>query len=83
MLLDVRDEETGDGLSDRELRDQVVTFLVAGSETTAIGLTWAFYLLSRHPEAWERVRGEVESVIAMEIRPTGRPGVIRQTSLDY
>jgi cytochrome P450 len=63
MLLDVRDEETGAGLSDRELRDQVVTFLVAGYETTAIGLTWTFYLLSRHPGAWERVRAEVESVL--------------------
>ena len=63
MLLDVRDEETGAGLSDRELRDQVVTFLVAGYETTAVGLTWALYLLSRHPEAWERVRAEVESVL--------------------
>jgi cytochrome P450 len=63
MLLDVRDEETGAGLSDRELRDQVVTFLVAGYETTAIGLTWALYLLSLHPEAWERVRAEVEAVL--------------------
>jgi cytochrome P450 len=63
MLLDVRDEETGAGLSDRELRDQVVTFLVAGYETTAIGLTWASYLLSRHPEAWGRVRAEVEAVL--------------------
>jgi cytochrome P450 len=49
MLLDVRDEDTGAGLSDRELRDQVVNFLVAGYETTAIGLTWALYLLSLHP----------------------------------
>jgi cytochrome P450 len=63
MLLQVRDDETGAGLSDRELRDQVVTFLVAGYETTAIGLTWAMYLLSRHPGAWERVREEVESVL--------------------
>jgi cytochrome P450 len=63
MLLDVRDDETGAGLSDRELRDQVVTFLVAGYETTAIGLTWALYLLSLHPEARERVRDEVESVL--------------------
>jgi cytochrome P450 len=63
ILLDVRDDETGAGLSDRELRDQVVTFLVAGYETTAIGLTWALYLLSLHPEARERVREEVESVL--------------------
>ncbi len=63
MLLDARDEETGAGMSDRELRDQIVTFLVAGYETTAIGLTWAFYLLARYPEARDRVRAEVESVL--------------------
>jgi cytochrome P450 len=63
MLLDVRDDETGAGLSDRELRDQVVTFLVAGYETSAIGLTCALYLLSLHPEAWDRVREEVELVL--------------------
>jgi cytochrome P450 len=63
MLLEVRDEETGSRLSDRELRDQVVTFLVAGYETTALGLTWTLYLLARHPEVWERIRAEAESVL--------------------
>ena len=46
ILLDVRDDETGTGLTHRELRDQVVTFLVAGYETTAVGLTWTFALLA-------------------------------------
>jgi cytochrome P450 len=63
MLLAVRDEETGEGLSDRELRDQVITFIGAGHETTAVALAWTVYLLSRHPEADERVRAEVADVL--------------------
>jgi cytochrome P450 len=46
----------GAGLTDRELRDEVVTLLVAGHETTATGLAWAFERLLRHPEALERCR---------------------------
>ena len=43
------------GLTDRELRDQIVTFIGAGHETTAVALAWTFYLLDRHPEADERL----------------------------
>ena len=56
MLLAVRDEETGAGLTDRELRDQVLTFIGAGHETTAVALAWTIYLLCRHPEVDERLR---------------------------
>jgi cytochrome P450 len=59
MLLAVRDEETGAGLTDRELRDQVLTFIGAGHETTAVALAWTIYLLCRHPEVDERLRAEV------------------------
>lgn len=53
MLLDARDEETGEGLSDRELRDEALTMLLAGHETTANAMTWAWHLLGQHPEqAW-------------------------------
>ena len=38
------------------IRDEIVTFLIAGHETTATSLAWAFYLLARHEEAWERLR---------------------------
>ena len=62
-LLSARDEETGEGLTDLELRDQVLTFIGAGHETTAVALAWTMYLLDRHPEAQARLRAEVEDVL--------------------
>ena len=59
MLLLARDEETGAGMTDRQLRDEVMTFLLAGHETTAVALTWTWYLLDRNPDVAERLRGEV------------------------
>jgi cytochrome P450 len=55
MLLLARDED-GQPMSDRELRDELVTLLVAGHETTATGLAWAFELLLRNPPVLERLR---------------------------
>jgi cytochrome P450 len=63
LLLDARDEETGEGLTDREIRDQVLTFMVAGSETTAVALSWTWYLLDRHPDADRRLRAEFDEVL--------------------
>jgi cytochrome P450 len=63
VLLAARDGETGEALSDREIRDEVVTFLTAGHETTAVALSWTWYLLSRHPEAARRVRAELADVL--------------------
>jgi cytochrome P450 len=50
-----RDPETGEPLSEREIRDQVLIFLLAGHETTAGALTFTLYLLGRHPEIQDRV----------------------------
>jgi cytochrome P450 len=63
MLMALRDEETGAGLTDQEIRDQVNTFIGAGHETTAVALTWTWYLLSQHREIEEQVRGEVRGVL--------------------
>jgi cytochrome P450 len=63
MLLAVRDEETGEGLTELELRDQVLAFIGAGHETTAVALAWTVYLLSQHPEADGRLRAEVAGVL--------------------
>ncbi len=63
MLLDVRDEQTGEGLSDLELRDEAITFLVAGHETTANALSWTFYLLSQNPEVERELRAELVAVL--------------------
>jgi cytochrome P450 len=61
-LLAATDPETGRSMSDRDVVDNLLTFLVAGHETTALALTWTFYLLSLDPEIAERVVQEIEAV---------------------
>ncbi len=58
LLIEARDEND-EGMSDAELRDQLMTLLLAGHETTATALAWAFELLFRRPDALERLRDEV------------------------
>jgi cytochrome P450 len=53
----------GDGLSDEELYDQLVTFFVAGSDTSANLLAWALHLMARHPEVEQQVHAEVDQVL--------------------
>ena len=60
LLLRARDEE-GRGMSDSELRDELMTMLAAGHETTATGLAFAFDLLLRHPRVLGRLREELAS----------------------
>lgn len=60
LLLDEQDR-TGEGMSDRELRDQLLTLLVAGHETTATALAWAFERVARHPYVLERIRAGLEA----------------------
>jgi cytochrome P450 len=63
MLLATRDADDQTALSDREVRDQAMTIMLAGHETTANALAWTFYLLARHPEVRERVEREVDAVL--------------------
>jgi cytochrome P450 len=63
MLVAARDPETGRGMDDRQLRDEILTVLLAGHETTANALTWSLYLLSRHPEEQVRLEEEVDRVL--------------------
>lgn len=61
---DMLDVLLADGtLSGREMRDQVVTFIVAGHETVASALSWAWYLLGEHPEVADRVAAEADEVL--------------------
>lgn len=62
MLMGLEDEETGTRLSDKELRDEVVTMLLAGHETTANGLAWGFWLLAAEPALVEELAEELERV---------------------
>lgn len=59
LLMDARDDGTGDGMSDRQLRDEIVTQYVAGHETTALLLTWTFWLLGQHPDVYTKVCDEI------------------------
>ena len=63
LLLHTTDPETGQAMGDRQLRDEVITLFLGGSETSANGLAWAFYLLARHPEIEARVRAEAVDVL--------------------
>jgi len=63
MLMRARDEETGEGMSDRQLRDETLTLLVGGHETTATVMAWTFYLLSRHPAVARRLVADVREVL--------------------
>ncbi len=69
MLLLARDEETGEAMTERQVRDETLTLLLAGHETTAAALAWAWYLLGLNPEIAERLRREVNAVLG-ERTPT-------------
>jgi cytochrome P450 len=63
MLLSARDAETGEGMSEAQLRDEILTIFLAGHETTANALNWTFYLLAHHPDAEARLHAELDSVL--------------------
>jgi len=61
LLLSAQDPETGKGVSEDDVRANVVTFIAAGHETTANALTWTLYLLSQAPDWRERVEAEIDA----------------------
>jgi cytochrome P450 len=61
MLLAARDKESGTGMSDKELVDEITTMIIAGHETTAAALHWTWYLLSQHPQAEARLHAELDA----------------------
>ncbi|MEU5401125.1 cytochrome P450 [Streptomyces sp. NPDC005963] len=66
VLLEARDADTGEALTDEEVRDELVTILFAGSETTASVLSWALHHLSLHPEIARAAAVEIEEVTGGE-----------------
>lgn len=62
-LLSARDGDQAADLSDRELRDQVVNLMVAGSDTTSLTLSWMWHLLEEHPHVEQRFRAEIDTVL--------------------
>jgi cytochrome P450 len=61
-VMAARDKETGEGFSREELIDEIGVFFLAGHETTASVLTWAFFILATRPDILERLRAEVEDI---------------------
>ena len=62
-LVAARDEQTGVGMSAQEVRDHVITIFLAGHETTAMALTWTWFLLSQHPAVESKLHAEIDSVL--------------------
>jgi cytochrome P450 len=66
LLLSARDD-AGTAMDDRQLRDELVTMFVAGNDTTAVAMTWLWYVLDEYPEVDRRLRAELDRVLG------GRP----------
>ena len=78
MLMEARDEETDEGMSNRQLRDEILTIFIAGHETTQIALSWIFYLLTQNPDKKAILLQEIDSVLK------GQPPTIQNIrSLHY
>jgi cytochrome P450 len=70
ILLQAQDADDGSRMSDRQVRDEVMTLFLAGHETTAVALSWTWYLLARYPEVDARLADEVRVVLG------GRPPMV-------
>lgn len=66
-LLTARDEQTAQGMEEKQIRDEVITLLLAGHETSATALQWTFHALAEHPEVEAELLNELDTVLA------GRP----------
>jgi len=82
MLLSLRDEESGK-LNDEDLRNEVVTLVLAGHETTATALTWAWYLIASHPNVEERLHAEIDTVLGDRLPSMEDVPRLRYTSLVF
>jgi len=62
-LIEARDEQTGGGMTAQEVRDHVITIFMAGHETTAMAMTWTWYLLSQHAAEEAKLHAELAAVL--------------------
>lgn len=63
ILLHARHDHDGSGMTDQQLRDEAMTLFLAGHETTALALSWGWYLLAQHPEVVEKLDAELRQVL--------------------
>jgi cytochrome P450 len=69
LLMGVRDEQSGAAMGDKQLRDELITLFIAGHETTALTLSWAWHLLAEHPQQAARLHAELANALG-ERAPT-------------
>jgi cytochrome P450 len=77
-LLSARDAETGEGLSEYQVRSHLMTFMFGGHETVAVGLAWTWWLLSKHPEVLRKLEAEIDEKLNGE-----RPNFENTRQLEY
>jgi cytochrome P450 len=63
QLMQARDDETGESMSDQHLRDEIMTMVFAGHETVSTAMTWAWWFLSKHSEVERKLRAELNDVL--------------------
>lgn len=63
MLMEAKDEETGEQMSDKQLLDECMTIFLAGHETTAVGMSWLIYCLIENPEVADKLYKEIDEVL--------------------
>jgi cytochrome P450 len=78
-LMAARDPETGRAMNNEELRDNLLTFLAGGHETTALALTWAIYLISNDAHAQDRIRAEAVAAAGDQAIGADRAGQLQFT----
>ncbi|MEZ0539582.1 cytochrome P450 [Fibrella arboris] len=84
MLLYATDEDTGQGMSEQQLRDECVTLFTAGHETTAVAMAWVTYLLALHPDVVAKLRAEADAVLGtLPSEPGSPPPVAAFRSMPY
>ncbi|KAJ1550976.1 hypothetical protein HK096_003892 [Nowakowskiella sp. JEL0078] len=84
FMLNARDENTNLSLSDDIIRDEVITFLIAGHETTSITLSWLLYELDQHPDVQDQVLKEIFTVFGDQIlESNGIPSISQISQLKY
>lgn len=66
-FMEAEDKDSGEGMTDKEIIDEVMTMIIAGHETGATTLNWAWYELSRNPEVEQKLYSEIDSQVAGEI----------------
>lgn len=70
MLLQAKDEQSGEGMTDLQLRDEVITLIIAGHETVASALTWTWYLLAKNPQFFTHLSRQVSQALAGKLPTT-------------